>query len=169
MHLQALTLAALATLDPVEAAHAAAAIAGRPDLADDLVRVCMRESRCERVGIHARDAWLSASSWGGQVQLGHLDPDCQPRGRGWATRGAWGLNAAAHWPYLPACYPAAVLDVPIVSAMVAVRKLIRHCEGRRRVSWCPARRSRARPSPDGGPVGRRPPPWPAPLAVARAR
>lgn len=141
--LQALALAAAAALDPVEAAEVAARLVGRPDIAPALVRVCERETSdgtvCRRVGVHQRDAWVSASSWGGQVQLGHLDPRCQPRGEGrrWATRGVAGLNAAAHWPYLPPCYQPEMLDVPIVSMLVAARKYLRRCDGERTRRWCP--------------------------------
>lgn len=117
---------------------------GRPDAIEPLTRVCQRESRCEPIGVHARDAHLSRLSWGGQVQLGHLDPACQPyrphRG-GWATRGPYGLNAAAHWRYLWECYSPAVLDSPWVSAWVAVRKYQRECTGRRRSLWCPRTQS----------------------------
>lgn len=138
--LSALLYAALA-LSPRPAAWLAALVHGRPDIAPALVRVCERESRCQRIGVHARDAHLSRVSWGGQVQLGHLDAECQPYGQGrrWATRGAFGLNAADHWQRLPPCYWPEVLDVPLVSALVSAGKYLDRCEPARDSSWCPAR------------------------------
>lgn len=109
---------------------------GRVDLVDELWSICHRESRCAAVGVHDRDAWLSRPAYWGQVRLGHLDRDCQPPGPGWATRGAWGLSAAAHWPYLPECYDPAWLDWPIVSAIVAIRKYVRRCEPTSTRRWC---------------------------------
>lgn len=135
-----LVLLALAALSPIEAAEVAARIVGRPDIAPALVKICQRESRCKAIGVHARDAWVSRSGWTGQVQLGHIDRECQPYKKGqWATRGAWGLNASVHWRYLPACYQPEVLDVPIVSAVVAAKKFLKRCDGRRDSPWCPSR------------------------------
>lgn len=137
-----LLVAVLVALPPTPSAWVAALILGRPEIAPALVRVCERESRCERVGIHERDAWLSHRSWGGQVQLGHLDARCQPRGPGrrWATRGAWGMNAADAWPYMPACYEPESLDVPIVGTFAAGGFYLARCDGdprRKRARWCP--------------------------------
>lgn len=129
-------LAALAHLAPVPSAHLAAWLHGRPDIAPALVRVCWRESRCTAIGVHAVDA--HRDGWHGQVRLGHLRPWCQPwEPRAWTTRGAFGLSAASHWDYLPACYPPEVLDVPLVSAWVAAGKYLERCDGRRTSSWCP--------------------------------
>lgn len=133
----------LAHLPPDPSAHLAAWLHGRPDIGPALVRVCRRESRCQALGVHEVDAELDG--WGGQVRLGHLRAWCQPWApRTWTTRGAFGLSAASHWRYLPACYPAAVLDVPIVSAMVAASKYLERCDGRRSSSWCPRRGLRPR-------------------------
>lgn len=114
---------------------------GRVDIAPELIRICKRESRCSSVGVHARDAHLSATSYWGQVRLGHLDRSCQAYVRkGWATRGPWGLSAAAHWQYMPACYRPEWFDFALVSAVVAVRKYLRHCDGQRGRRWCSGRR-----------------------------
>ena len=142
-----LILALLLTLPPVPAAHVAAWLNGRPDLVDRLVRICKRESRCKVIGLHSKDATLDPSDgWSGQVRLEHLEPWCQPyRPDTWSTRGAWGLSAASHWHYLPRCYQPEVLDVPLVSAWVATRKLMTGCPRKGWGGWCgpkPRRRRR---------------------------
>ena len=136
-----LNLAALLSLGPEPAIEEAARIVGRPDIAGPLLSVCRRESRCKAIGVHAIDARRVASSYVGQVRLGHLDAECQPRGDlwRWGTRGMMGLNAADHWQWLPACYAPEVLDFPIVSAIVAARKYLKHCDGKRARRWCPSR------------------------------
>lgn len=130
-------------LDPLEAIEFAARAHGRPDIVPALEAVCRRESRCKRIGVHEIDARPDASSYAGQVRLGHLDEQCQPRGdwRRWGTRGIFGLNAADHWEYLPPCYEPEVLDLPVVSAMIAARKYLRRCDGKRTRRWCPRRDS----------------------------
>lgn len=75
-----------------------------------LVAVCRRESLCPMglVGIHEGDGWMQRSL-----------------GEGWSTRGAHGMVAAYAWPHVPAWlrwWGPAVLDVPIVSAWVSVRR-----------------------------------------------
>lgn len=137
--MNALIIAYLSALTPAQAAQTAAEMVGRPDIAPALIRVCYRESRCKRLGIHARDAKYSTPGYWGQVSLGHINRACQPWALGWATRGAFGLSASAHWEYLPACYDPATLDLPIVSAMVAAKKYLRRCDGGRTRMWCPKR------------------------------
>jgi hypothetical protein len=133
------TLVMLYSLGPEAAIERAADIVGRPDIVPALLEVCRRESRCQAIGVHAVDAHHRASSYVGQVRLGHLDASCQERGDlwRWGTRGMMGLNAADHWEYMPACYQPEVFDVPIVSALVAARKYLRRCDGERQRSWCP--------------------------------
>jgi len=122
--------------EPRSAARIAVALEGDPELLEPLLKICHRESRCRRsVRVHAIDDHLSSRGYRGQVELGHLRPWCQPYRTGsWATRGAWGLSAASHWSYLPPCYPPWVLDIALVSAVVAARKYGRRCPG---ISWCP--------------------------------
>lgn len=119
---------------------AVCALLGRPDLYRPLSRICARESRCQPIGVHEVDSHGSRRGWRSQVRLGHLDPDCQPYEPGaWATRGAWGLSAASHWAYLPACYQPAALDLSLVSAWVAARVYLARCSGHRRghrPGWC---------------------------------
>ena len=123
---------------PSASAGLVALLMGRPEIADDLRAICHRESRCTAKRVHERDAWVSDREWAGQVRLGHLDPSCQPWAPGaWATRGAWGLSAGAHWAYLPPCYPPQILDIPIVSAIVAAQKYIKRCLPKRKTKgWC---------------------------------
>ena len=124
--------------NPIASAWVVTAILGVPELRDDVTAICHRESRCQALRVHERDAWVSRKEWLGQVKLGHLDADCQPYGEGgWATRGAWGLSAASHWNYLPRCYPPVVIDVPLVSAWIAVIKYKHHCLAKgTRPGWC---------------------------------
>lgn len=125
---------------PKRAALLAALLVGRPDIAPALIKICERESRCTSIGVHEIDAHLSPRGYWGQVKLGHLDRSCQPYVRGgWATRGPWGLSAASHWRYLPRCYSPEVLDLTLVSAVVAARRYLRHCDGRRARGWCARR------------------------------
>lgn len=119
----------------------------------DLLKVCQRETRCSLVFAHSTDSELSGRGWYGQVRLGHLDASCQPKrqkcllttpGRGdevrstcWASHGAWGLSAASSWEEISPwwrCYRPWVLDIPIVSAAIAAKRLKVNCPGRK---WCP--------------------------------
>ena len=134
--------------DPRVAGRVVVALLGmHPEVAEDLERICHRESRCERAhrGVHVRDAYLGPVSYHGQVKLGHLTPECQPLGDMlWATRGPHGLNAADHWAYMWPCYSPSAFDSPWVSAWVAARKHERKCgAGCDSIRWCPeARRAR---------------------------
>lgn len=132
-----------AVWNPKVAAVVASLLVGDPGVAEPLMRVCQRESRCQAIGVHAVDAGLPA--YWGQVKLGHLDPSCQQYQPGqWATRGAFGLSASSHWEYLPRCFQPWWLDVPLISAWVAAQKYVRRCTGpsRKRRSWCPIRKRR---------------------------
>ena len=131
-------LLALLTLDPVPAAYVAAWYHGIP--ASQLLAICRRESRCQRVGAHETDRDLDG--YGGQVRLGHLDATCQRHGGRpyrWTTRGAWGLSAASHWQYMPRCYQPEWFDVPLVSAFVAAARYRDRCGLGTRDRWCPRR------------------------------
>ena len=137
-----LALATLLRLSPAASAHVAVQLEGlRAVQADKLIGICWRESRCGQIGVHAGDAQWSDREWRSQVRLGHLDPACQPDQPGrWATWGPWGLSAASHWAYMPECYQPDWLGVPLVSAIVAARKLRRRCKpGPGRPGWCRAK------------------------------
>ena len=142
----ALVIALLLRLSPPAAAHAAAALEGLPpQVGSKLEAICHRESRCTTIRVHEIDAHLGRRGWRSQTRLGHLDPECQPytdragTPLGWATRGPMGLSAASHWEYLPACYQPQILDVPLVSALVAARKWEARCKGPGRPGWCRAK------------------------------
>jgi hypothetical protein len=152
-------LAASQLRSPVLAGRVMVALLGmHPEVAEDLERVCHRESRCQpEVGVHERDAHLSESAYWGQVKLGqreleqgrwtHLHRECQPYGDGdWATRGPFGLSASAHWAYVWPCYSPAIFDSVWLSAWVAARKHDKVCgAGCDSAVWCPeARTSRCR-------------------------
>ena len=151
-----LTLALLLSLSPDPAIEVAARLEGLETWEVARLRgICWRESGCSTIAAHEIDAWGSRRGWRSQVRLGHLDASCQPyEPKAWATRGAWGLSAASHWAYLPACYLPHWLDVPLVSAIVAVRKWRARCvRGGRlasdRPGWC-----RARPRASGAKAAR---------------
>jgi hypothetical protein len=132
-------LIAALTLPPVPAARLAARIFGAP--APELVHITRRESSGRWIGVHPRDASLSALVWRKAVAARWLDPNrCEHHRYAagqWHTRGAFGLSAAYNLRYLPGCWPPEVLDVPIVSAIVATRKWKRVCERPTfRHGWC---------------------------------
>lgn len=75
-----------------------------------LVRICKRESGCPvgLFGVHRGDGWMQRSL-----------------GAGWSTRGHHGHVARYAWPYVPSWlqwWGPAVLDWPLVSAWVSVRR-----------------------------------------------
>jgi hypothetical protein len=121
---------------------AAALVADSRQERRQLVAIGWRESRLRRAGLHKVDAvprgWtgdgqraarrVGSRAWVRAVQRGLLRPDrCPWHDRGdparWSTRGPWGQVAAYAVPYLPGCWPAWALDVPVVSAWVTVRRL----------------------------------------------
>lgn len=134
--------------DPKDAAHIVTWLTNKPEIYDGLISICMRESRCEAVGVHQIDAHLSPRSYWGQVRLGHLDRTCQKHGYEgrWSTRGPWGLNAASHWQFFYDCYQPELLDYPLISAWVATKKYVNVCDkkktrGKKLSSWCPKKQS----------------------------
>lgn len=119
-----LALLLRALVDVRVASQLGAVLAGDPEFGDDLVCIARRESRLELVGLHEGDAWM-------QRRLGE----------GMSTRGVHGQVAAfalpswLHWaPW--------VLDVPLVSAVVATRRAHRwQCKQTSRcVRWTECRR-----------------------------
>src|SRR5690606_16103584 len=126
----AILRAALA-LPPVPAARLAARALDVPEQA--LIRIVMRESQGQRIGVHERDAWASRRACHKAVAVGwvHEGADCKTGG--WSTRGPFGLLSAYQlrwvgmdrWPW--------VLDIPVVSAVAAARKYRAACPGD---GWC---------------------------------
>lgn len=115
----------IAGLDVKAATFAAAKAIGRPDLGPVVARIALRESRGNPgTHVHAGDSWASHRVWSRAVAKGWLDPECQPDGDGWSTRGAHGLMAAYSLRYLPElrCPGPEVLDDHEVSALAAVRR-----------------------------------------------
>ncbi len=156
-----LLISILYTLPPRAAAHVAAWLIGAPEIGDALERVCERESRCERIGVHGVDKQWSRPAWLFQTRRRHrgrrgyigLRAWCQTYdGGGWGTRGAFGLNAAAHWQFMPPCYQAWWFDVPIVSALVSAAKWRAVCAPPRK-GWC-GRHVSNRPVVEAGFAGR---------------
>lgn len=97
----------------------------RPDLGPVLARVAIRESKLDpETHVHAGDSWASHRVWKRAVVRGLLDPECQPDGDGWSTRGVLGLMAAYSLRYVPEleCAAPEVLDHPGVSAVAAARR-----------------------------------------------
>lgn len=87
-------------------ARLASSLLGGPWLVD----ICERESGCGVgiVGVHEGDR--------------HHE---RTLGVGWSTRGAHGMMARYAWPHVPAClrwWGPSVIDLPLVSAIVSVRR-----------------------------------------------
>ena len=130
-------------LDPVDANTV---IAGDDhDLAAFLDQTAWRECRMGRCGIHDRDRWHARAVHRRAIDRGYLSPGVCPghaSRRGWSTRGAHGLMAGFAWRYLPRwarCFPPWILDVPIVSAWITVKRRDHLCSSRRawrKRRWC---------------------------------
>jgi len=120
-------LAALIWLLALTPRQAAYVVAETPEEYRTLVAIGRRESRLRRIGIHDRDGWTGAVAWQRAVGRGLLDPRCPLHRRGdprqWSTRGSWGQIAAYAVPYLPGCWPAWAIDIPIVGAWTARERL----------------------------------------------
>lgn len=120
-------LIALLTMPPLPAAEL---VARNPREARTLRRIAKRESYLTPISIHAGDSHLGRSAWEKAVKAGILWPTTCPfhrqgsDAREWATRGSWGHMAAYAMQYLP-CLPPWVLDIPIISAWVAQKRLDR--------------------------------------------
>lgn len=165
----------LLVFDPIASSGLGALIVGEPELTGELVRTCRRESHCRLVGAHPADAWAGRLMQRKALAVGWLDRRCRHhtgRAERYSTRGVHGLAAAYSLRYLDACVPPEVLDVPLVSAMVAARRARAQCKGHgactpeaRHRLWAGARRfdaraRRAKTAPNQGrvdvrPIGRR--------------
>lgn len=145
-----LALLRMAVTEPLLASALGAVLAGQPAFSSELVSICKRESRCRMVGGHHRDAWAGPTMFRKAMKVGWLDPSCVfhagPKER-FSTRGIHGLSAAYSLRFIDACLPPEVLDIPLVSAIVATRRAAFACrehgacnrQGRRR-QWAGARK-----------------------------
>jgi hypothetical protein len=135
--LAALLWLQLFTLPPEPATRAGAAMAGRPDLAGELVDICRRESPghdcATRVGSHPPAANLARAMYRKAVKRGWLatcalntaaDTTDQDR---FGVRGAHGLSAAYSLWHIGDCLAPETLDVPFLSAVIAARRATYQC------------------------------------------
>lgn len=126
--MKALLLALL--LSPAQQTRLGAMLAGRGDLARELVSVCKRESSCRWVRVHRGDVWAGALAKAKALRVGWLSPWCPWTwlpAREYAVRGSHGLMAAYSMRFL-GCLPPHVLDIPLVSAFVAAKRATNQCE-----------------------------------------
>lgn len=105
---------------------------GKPEYAAILRRICWRESRCKPLRMHAIDRNYSTSVWRYAVRRRRLRPQTclfHRNPQQWSTSGPFGLMRGYHWQFLGnPCLPPWVLDIPLVSAYVAYRKLSKGCK-----------------------------------------
>lgn len=128
----------LLTLDPVAASVAAPQLLGSPGWTAEVLDMMRVESRGVAVGIHrgrvrrvpGRVFWRRAVAAGDlsprtcpEHQLGNRAGAGYQAGDRWGIRGAHGLAAAYSVRYLGDCVAPELLDVPLLSAIVVVRRL----------------------------------------------
>lgn len=121
-------------LPPLPAARIAARAFDVPESA--LVRIVMRESQGQRIGVHERDAWASKRACRKAVRTGWLHEGADCTLPGWSTRGAFGLMSAYSLRWVGLDRAPWVLDVPAVSAVAAARRYRALCPSER-WRWCP--------------------------------
>lgn len=125
----ALRLLQLLMLDPVEATIAAARLAGAPGWTSELLDLMEIESRGVQVGLHDRHAPRIGGSrfFRRAVAARVIDPaGCRHHKEGgprWGIRGVHGLAAAYSVQHRGACVAPEAIDVPLLSALAAVRRL----------------------------------------------
>ena len=124
-------LAAL-SLPPREATLAACRIEHvSPDRCSEALAILRSESRGVAVGVHSGHAPRKPGGvfWRRAVDRGLLHPErCNAhqstdRGDGWGIRGPHGLAAAYSVHLLGECVAAEAIDVPLLSAVVTLRRL----------------------------------------------
>ena len=119
-----------ALFNPILASFIGASLAGEPSFGVELVDICRRESRCNLIGLHERDAWAGRTMKDNALGVGWLDADCVfHRGdpRRFAPRGIHGLSAAYSLRFFEVCLPPEVLDIPLASALAATRRARAQC------------------------------------------
>lgn len=130
----------LLTLPPEPATRAGAAMAGRADLADELVAICRREApgdRCDTpIGAHAPDLGRAAAMYRNAAAKGWVGTCALNTATGerdrerFGVRGVHGLSAAYSLWHLQPCLAPEALDVPFLSAVTAARRATYQCEAR---------------------------------------
>jgi hypothetical protein len=126
----ATVLEAMSSL-PSEATRLACRLERREDLCPELLAILASESRGAAVGVHVGHARRVAGGvfWRKAVAAGLLRPEaCAAHqstdgGAGWGIRGPHGLAAAYSVHALGECVAPEAVDVPILSAVAAVRRL----------------------------------------------
>ena len=130
--LRAVALAgAIDRVDPHEASRIGAAIAGHPEMAAEVERTCVLESAgCRRLGLHRGHVPRRPGAEFGRAALarGWVDPERCPAHAGgpperWGIRGPHGHAGAYGARYLQPCAAPEALDVPLLSAIAAARRL----------------------------------------------
>lgn len=124
-----LRLLQLLQLDPLEATIAAARLAGAPGWTSELLDLVAAESRGVAVGIHTGHVRRVGGErfFRAATRAGVIDPaGCEHHAEGgarWGIRGAHGLAAAYSVAHLGTCVAPEAIDVPLLSALAAVRRL----------------------------------------------
>lgn len=123
-------LGAVEEVEPVRASRLGAELAGHPELAEEVVGICRVESRCRAIGIHRGHAPRrpGAAFERRAAARGYIDPEGCDAHRGgpserWGIRGAHGHAAAYAVRHLGPCVAPEALDVPLLSAIAAARRL----------------------------------------------
>ena len=137
----------LLSLDGCEAAPVAARLAGARWTARHVKATARRESRCKPVTVHQGDVWAAERMARKARKVGWLT-ECQSGYMG--VRGSHGLSAAYSLRFLPPCTDPEALDVPVVSAYAAARRMHAACKRDRtrgcvRAVWAGRRNYRERP------------------------
>ncbi len=126
--------------DPKVAAVWAAKMVGYESIGPALVKICERETGCRPWAEHDGDlSSATRETYDVQVDLGRIDPACQPwHPRRWGTGSPWGLSAVSHWAYMPPCFQPDELHDTRASAVVAARKYVTRCMpgAKTRSGWC---------------------------------
>lgn len=131
-----LALGLLASADavaPADAVVLGARMAGLPEYAAELRRICRIESwGCRRIGIHEGHVERRPGEvfYRRAVKAGLVRPDECPAHAGddmarWGIRGALGNAGAYGVEYIQPCAAPELLDIPLVSVMVSARRLHR--------------------------------------------
>ena len=120
-------LRSIVSVEPVDASTIGCRMAGL-GYAEEVARICRTESRCSRIGLHVGhaprvrgevfEARARRAGWIGNDCPGHVEG-----GARWGVRGPHGNVAAYSVRHLQRCAVPEVVDVPLLSAIVACRRL----------------------------------------------